>query len=120
MKKQHEKLLVATLTGLIIVSAAAFAITPASAAGYQVDQKAQVTGVAFWDQLNIRKWPAWYSQKVGALKSNNWVWVERCIEIENATDWCKVEVGEQQGWVNSRYLALYDPDTHDHYNYPED
>ncbi|UJQ95775.1 SH3 domain-containing protein [Mariluticola halotolerans] len=111
MKPHHERLLVATLAGMIIVSAAAFAITPASAAGYNVDQKAQVTGVAWWDQLNIRKWPAAYSKKTGALKPKTWVWVERCVKVENASDWCKVERNHQQGWVNARYLTLHNPYT---------
>jgi len=109
MKPHHEKLLVATLAGMIIVSAAAFAITPASAAGYSVDQKARVTGLAWGDQLNIRKWPAWYSKKTGALQPQAWVWVERCVKVERAADWCKVERGEQQGWVNAGYLTLSKP-----------
>lgn len=107
MKAQHEKLLVASLAGLILVSAAAFAVSPAMAAGYDVDQKAQVTGVAEWDHLNVRKWPAHYSQKTDELAPYSWVWIERCIEVENASDWCKVEVGETYGWVNSKYLTVY-------------
>jgi hypothetical protein len=79
MKKQHEMLLVATLAGLVIAGAATFAVQPAMAAGYGVDAKAQVTGVAKWDQLNMRKWPAAYSRKVGALEPEAHVWVERCI-----------------------------------------
>jgi uncharacterized protein YraI len=109
MKPQQEKVLVAALAGLIIVSAAGFAITPARAAGYTVDQKAQVTGVAWWDALNVRKWPAWYSKKVGQLAPHSWVWIERCIEVENASDWCKIDVNGQSGWVNARYLAVYNP-----------
>jgi|GEM_PF-546014 len=119
MNRTHESLLVATLAGLILVSAAAFAVTPANAAGYQVDQKAQVTGVAWWDHLNVRKWPAHYSMKIGEAEPNSWVWVERCIEVENASDWCKVENGHFYGWVNSAYLSLYDPMTDDEFNYPQ-
>jgi len=106
MNRNHEKVLVAALAGLVIVSFAGFAVQPASAAGYSVDAKAQVTGVAAWDRLNIRKWPASYSQKVGALKPNVHVWVERCIIAEQGADWCLVERGEQKGWVNSRFLTL--------------
>ena len=109
MKAAHEKLLIASLAGLILVSAAAFAVSPAHAEGYDVDEKAQVTGVEWWDHLNVRKWPAHYSQKIGAIAPQSWVWVERCIEVENSSDWCKVEVGETYGWVNSRYLTGYDP-----------
>lgn len=109
MKAIHERLLVASLAGLVLVSAAAFAVNPAFAAGYDVDQKAQVTGVAFWDHLNVRKWPAHYSQKTGQLAPHSWVWIERCIEVENASDWCKVEVGETYGWVNARFLTVYNP-----------
>lgn len=110
MKKHHEQLLVAALAGFIIIGAASFAIQPAMAAGYNVDAKAQVTGVAKWDQLNMRKWPASYSQKVGALQPKAHVWVERCIEAEQGADWCLVERGMKKGWVNSRFLTLDDRD----------
>lgn len=108
MKKQHEQLLVAALAGMIIVSAGAFAVQPAMAAGYSVDAQAQVTGVAKWDRLNMRKWPASYSQKVGSLKPQTHVWVERCIEADQGADWCLVERGPQRGWVNSKFLTLAD------------
>ena len=107
MRKQHEKLLIAALAGLVILSGAVFAVQPAMAEGYPVDAKAQVTGVAKWDVLNIRKWPASYSQKSGAFKPRVHVWVERCIVNEaGGSDWCLVERGPQRGWVNSRYLTL--------------
>jgi hypothetical protein len=109
MTKTHEKLLVAALAGVIIACAAAFAVTPAAAEGYSVDAKAQVTGVKPWDTLNIRKWPASYSKKIGALQPQTFVWVERCIVNEiGGSDWCLVERGMQKGWVNSRYLTLAD------------
>src|SRR5690606_10394607 len=112
MNKHHEKLLVAALAGLVIAGAAAFAVSPAGAAGCSVDAPAQVTGVKKWDVLNIRKWPASYSQKTGALKPKVHVWVERCIISENGgSDWCLVERGAQKGWVNSSFLTLaYDND----------
>ena len=108
MNKHQEKVLVATLCGLVITAAAAFAVQPAMAAGYPVDQLAQVTGVAHWDQLNVRKWPASYSQKIGAFEPQTHVWVERCIEVANSTDWCLVDRGELKGWVSSRYLSIVD------------
>lgn len=46
MKSQHEKLLVATLAGLVIMSAAAFAVSPVMAAEHQVEQRPQVIGKA--------------------------------------------------------------------------
>jgi uncharacterized protein YraI len=76
------------------------------AAGYQVEAKAQVTGFAKWDQLNMRKWPAAYSKKVGALEPRTHVWVERCIVAAQGADWCLVERGKQKGWVNSRFLTV--------------
>ena len=107
MKKQHEKVLVAALAGMVILSGAVFAVQPAMAAGYNVDAKAQVVGVAKWDVLNIRKWPASYSKKIGAFKPKVHVWVERCIINEDGgSDWCLVERGPQKGWVNSKFLAL--------------
>lgn len=105
MNKSQEKVLVATLCGLVITAAAAFAVQPAMAAGYQVDTLAQVSGIAHWDQLNVRKWPASYSQKIGSFAPQTHVWVERCIEVQNSADWCLVDRGNLKGWVNSRYLT---------------
>ncbi|WIY53626.1 SH3 domain-containing protein [Devosia sp. YIM 151766] len=105
MNKSQGKVLVATLCGLIVTAAAAFAVQPAMAAGYQVDNLAQVTGVAHWDKLNVRKWPASYSQQVGALAPGAHVWVERCIEVQNSSDWCLVARSHTKGWVNARYLT---------------
>jgi uncharacterized protein YraI len=111
MNKTQEKLLVATLAGLIIASAAAFAVQPALAAGYDVEMPAQVK-VADWDVLNARKWPASYSQLVGSFEARSHVWVERCIIApQGGSDWCLVEADETRGWVNARYLKLaYDTD----------
>lgn len=98
----------ALFAGLLITSVAAFAVSPVLAAGYDVDAKAQVTGVAGWDVLNVRKWPAAYSQKIGVVEPLTFVWVERCIEVPGSSDWCKVERGDTYGWVNARYLTLAD------------
>lgn len=106
MNKQQEKVLVAALCGLVLTAAAAFAAQPATAAGYNVDQLAKVTGVAQWDELNVRKWPASYSQKVGEFEPGTHVWVERCIEAKSGSDWCLVDAQDTRGWVNSRYLTL--------------
>ena len=111
MNKQQEKVLVATLCGLVIAAAGAFAVQPAMAAGYQVDQVAQVTGVAQWDQLNVRKWPASYSQKIGEFEPKTSVWVERCIIApQGGSDWCLVEQQDTKGWVNAKFLKLADDD----------
>ncbi|MDB5507399.1 MAG: hypothetical protein JWR75_2037 [Devosia sp.] len=106
MHKHHETLLIAALAGLIVAGAAAFAVSPAMAEGYSVDDQAQVVGVADWDVLNMRKWPASYSKKVGALEPGVHVYVERCIVVAVGADWCLVERGEQKGWVNSRFLTI--------------
>lgn len=98
----------ALFAGLVITSAAAFAVSPVLAAGYPVDAKAEVTGVAPWDVLNVRKWPAHYSQKIGAVEPHTFVWVERCIEVPGSSDWCKVERGDTYGWVNASFLTLAD------------
>lgn len=106
MNKQQEKVLVAALCGLVITAAGAFAVQPAMAAGYPVDQLAQVTGVAHWDQLNARKWPAAHSQQVGGFAAGAHVWVERCIKAQSGSDWCLVDAQDTKGWVNSRYLTV--------------
>ena len=113
MNANHERMLVASLVGLAIVSAAAFAVGPANAAGYQVETSAKVSGVAWWDQLNVRKWPAFYSQRLGALAPQTDVWVERCITVEHASDWCRIDTETLSGWVNSRFLVSVTPESHD-------
>lgn len=112
MNRTQEKLLVATLAGLIIAGAAAFAVQPALAAGYNVEGPARITGVKHWDTLNVRKWPASYSQQVGELKPRTSVWVERCIIApQGGSDWCLVEQRHTRGWVNARFLTpAYDWD----------
>jgi hypothetical protein len=111
VKKSHEKLLIAALAGLIITAAAALAVQPALAAGYAVESPALISGVADWDVLNVRLWPASHSQKTGELSPDTTVWVERCISFSATSDWCLVEQGDQHGWVNSSYLeVLYDTD----------
>lgn len=103
-----SRLALPALVGGAVLLAASGLFAPAvQARGYHVDTIAQITGVAAWDHLNVRKWPAHYSQKVSAFEPNTWVWVERCIEVENSSDWCLVERAGVQGWVNSRYLTLH-------------
>jgi len=107
MNKTQEKVLLATLAGLVMVGAAAFAVQPALAAGYQVEGPAKIVGVKKWDVLNVRKWPASYSQQVGALQPKTSVWVERCIVApQGGSDWCLVERQNTRGWVNASYLKL--------------
>lgn len=108
MNRSHEKLLIATLAGLVIAAAAAFAVSPAMAAGYDVGAEAEVTGVKSWDHLNVRRWPAPYSRKVGELSPGAEVFVERCIIATSGSDWCLVDGEGEYGWVNSRYLTIYD------------
>ena len=112
MNRNQEKLLIATLAGLVIAGAATFAIQPALAAGYQVDGPAHVTGVKKWDTLNVRMWPAAYSKKVGEIAPKSSVWVERCIvSPQGGSDWCLIEQQDVQGWVNASFLELaYDWD----------
>ncbi|MBD8065381.1 SH3 domain-containing protein [Devosia sp. PTR5] len=105
MTKSQEKILVAALCGLVITAAAGFAVQPARAAGYSVDAMARVSNVAHWDVLNVRKWPASYSRKVGAFAPGTPVWVERCIEAERGSDWCLVARQHTRGWVNARFLT---------------
>jgi hypothetical protein len=105
MNKSQEKVLVAALCGLVVTAVAGFAVQPAMAAGYSVEQPARVSNVAHWDQLNVRKWPASYSQKIGALAPNTSVWVERCITVPKSADWCLVARQNTRGWVNSRFLT---------------
>ncbi len=108
MNSALKNLIVAASAGFVIVAAAAFAVTPAMAAGsagYDVGIVGKVVGVEQWDTLNVRLWPASYSQKIAELAPDTLVYVERCIKVEHSTDWCKVGRDTTYGWVNSRYLA---------------
>ena len=76
----------------------------AQAAGYHVDQTATTVNFPEWDRLNIRKWPASHSRKVGSVRRHRTVYVSRCI-IKSGADWCFIRSGYDQGWVNGRYIA---------------
>ncbi|WP_029042635.1 SH3 domain-containing protein [Cucumibacter marinus] len=128
-----RKVVLGLMAGLLItVTAAAFTVQPAHATnygyghnnqggyqqggynnqggyqrhGYQVERYARVN-VAYYDHLNVRRWPAHYSQKIGKLRPHTRVWVERCVTVPNSSDWCKISARHVSGWVNSRYLRLY-------------
>ena len=98
----------AVVGGLVMVLASGIFAPPVQARGYPVDILAQVTDVAAWDHLNVRRWPASYSRKTGQLAPLTYVWVERCIEVERSTDWCLVERDTTKGWVDSKYLTPAD------------
>jgi len=95
----------------IIVALATFTTTlttPANAGGYLANYEAYVISVEPWDNLNMRKWPAYYSQKVGHIPHNGqYVWVQRCVVKPNgsSSDWCKVNYGGDWGWVKKSFLA---------------
>ena len=106
MKTNFKNLIIAATAGFVIVGAAAFSIGPAMAAGYDVRLAGQVINVQSWDVLNVRKWPASYSQKVGGFVPGTVVYIERCIVKTNTSDWCKIGRDDTYGWVNSRYLTI--------------
>lgn len=83
-------------------------VSTAQAEGYHAGFYAHVQNVAYWDRLNMRKWPASHSQKVSSIPDNGWgIWVERCKVFQYSSDWCKVKYAGKWGWVNSRYLQEY-------------
>lgn len=100
----------ATITTTAVAAVTAFTLlmsslvaSEASAAGYSVEDTAITDNFPHWDRLNIRKWPAAYSQKVAHIKRDRVVFVERCI-IKDGADWCKIRKGWKRGWVNGRYI----------------
>ncbi len=92
---------------IIAVGIAGLSSQAANADGYPINQNTYVVGVASWDVLNIRKWPAPRSRIVGSVDPGARVWVERCIVKPRATDWCKISWRGQYGWVNSKFLDMY-------------
>ena len=79
------------------------AVSTANAAGYSVYNSARVGGFPNWDQLNIRRWDASYSRKIGEAYKGQTVYVIRC-KIKSGSDWCKINNGGQVGWVNGRFI----------------
>ena len=99
-----------SLLGLLALAAPLAATSPAAAAGYHVDRYAFVQGVDVYDHLNMRRWPAYYSQKVGAIPHHgDGFYVQRCIVRPHgsSSDWCKVHYAGKWGWVSKRFLGLY-------------
>lgn len=64
----------------------------------------QVTGVASWDALNIRKGPSVSYSKVGSIPSDS-----ACvIKTGQCTKkWCRVSYAGRKGWVANRYLRYF-------------
>jgi uncharacterized protein YraI len=107
MNKTHGQLLAATLVGLIIAGAAAYADGPALAEDSPAGLLAQVTGVSSSELLNVRMAPGGDAWTVGTLEPGANVWVDRCtLQPTDAAAWCLVESGETHGWVNARFLSL--------------
>ena len=83
--------------------------TPAIAEGYRIDRYAYVVGVDIHDHLNMRRWPAARSERVGTIPHHGGgFYVQRCIVRPNgsSSDWCKVRYRGAWGWVNKRYLII--------------
>ena len=98
------------LTGALLI-AGLFVITSlpqsAEAAGYKVFRNADIVHVAYWDRLNMRRWPASHSRVVSSIPSHaRNVWVKRCKVKHYGSDWCKVMWRGRVGWVNSRFLDI--------------
>jgi hypothetical protein len=106
MTRQHEKLLVAILCGLVLTSAAIFAVSPASAAGYEVYRPGDVVDLDEFATLSVHREPTPESSAVGELPSFATVWIERCREIPGSSDWCKIYWGPEIGWVDARHLLV--------------
>lgn len=91
-----------------VFAATAMTTVPANAEGYLANYEAHVISVAPWDALNMRKWPAYYSQKVSEIPHDGQhVWVQRCVVQPHgsSSDWCKVNYEGSWGWVNKRFLS---------------
>ena len=94
----------------LAVPLAASVAAPAQAEGYHVGRSAYVISVPSYDVLNMRRWPAYYSAKVGEIPHYaGGIRVQRCVVRPHgsSSDWCKVRFHGSWGWVNSRYIAYY-------------
>lgn len=106
MTKAQEKLVVAVLCGLVLTSAAIFAVSPANAAGYEVYRPGDVVNPAGFDIVSVHENPTTDSASIGALPFFATVWIERCEEIPGSTDWCKIHWGPEIGWIDARHLLV--------------
>lgn len=96
-----------TILAASLAATSIFTALPAQAEGYFIEKRAYIVGVATWDVLNMRAWPASYSQKISHIPHHGSnVWVQRCIVKHGASDWCKVKYKGQWGWVNKSYLGF--------------
>lgn len=101
---------VRSMIGAALVAMSVVAPVAAKAEGYFVGQHAYVVSVAPWDVLNMRRWPAAHSQKVGVIPHHgHGIYVQRCVVRPHgaSSDWCKVNFAGHWGWVNSRFLAWH-------------
>ena len=99
----------AVILGVLALAAPLAMTGPAAAEGYHVDRYAYVVGVDVYDHLNMRRWPAAHSQRVGIIPHHaDGFYVQRCIVRPNdsSSDWCKVRYRGAWGWVNKRYLNI--------------
>lgn len=78
---------------------------PVQARGYSIDTIAQITGISRMDAIEVREAPAMGAPEIGSVEGNTWVWVERCVSLQTASDWCLVERADLRGWVDARYLT---------------
>ncbi|MEM7696540.1 MAG: SH3 domain-containing protein [Pseudomonadota bacterium] len=97
------------IAAIIVAVASLTAVAPASAQGYYVDSYAYVVGVDQYDVLNIRRWPAPHSQKIGAIPPyGEDIYVQRCNVRPNGqrSDWCKINYNGTWGWVSKRFIVI--------------
>ena len=100
----------ALMIPVTLAATMSMAIPHANAEGYLANYEAYVISVEPWDSLNIRKWPAYYSQKIGEVPHDGqYIWVQRCIIQPNgsSSDWCKINFEGTWGWVNKSFLIAH-------------
>jgi hypothetical protein len=105
MTRNHEKLLVAALCGLIIAGAAAYAVGPVLASDAHVGVTGHVSGLNATQVLNVRMSPEADAWTVGSLEPQSTIWIDRCT-VDGEPRWCLVEQGETFGWVRADFISL--------------
>ncbi|KAA2236248.1 SH3 domain-containing protein [Salinarimonas soli] len=101
-----------------ILSAVAFVgLTVVPAAAAPAPGRVTVIGVGEGDVLNLRAEPRAEAPKVGELpRDAAGIEATRCVsvmrgrivpadEAPGASRWCRVSLGDQEGWANARFLA---------------
>lgn len=100
------KLTLPVLIGGAVALIASGVFTPyVHAASFSRDTIARVSTFGSGESIHLRTGPSAQSDKSASLPIRSWVWIERCVDAGDATDWCLVAQSGVTGWVEASHLT---------------